>query len=86
MLVRDITQPGSGGTMPALENTCCPVIGRPTPPSTASTKGLPLTMHSANKGRTTKGLIMTDSVYCFELTGVSNGIFHCPLVTSGVGR
>ncbi|MOA11907.1 hypothetical protein D3C78_1318680 [compost metagenome] len=66
MLVRDMTQPGSGGTIPALENTCWPVIGRPTPPSAASTNGLPLTMHSANnRGRTTRGLIMTDSIYCF---------------------
>ncbi|MNT77478.1 hypothetical protein D3C72_2165960 [compost metagenome] len=53
MLVRDITQPGSGGTIPALENTCCPVIGRPTPPSTASTSGLLPTRHSANNERTT---------------------------------
>jgi hypothetical protein len=35
MLVTETTQPGSGGMIPALEYTCCPVIGRPTPPSAA---------------------------------------------------
>src|SRR5262245_47647482 len=35
MLEIENTKPGVGGTMPAYELTCCPVIVRPMPPSSA---------------------------------------------------
>src|SRR5471032_2116071 len=68
MLVRDMIQPGSGGTTPASENTCCPVIGRPTPPSVAQAIGLQPTTSKASNGRKAISLPMKTApvmvVYC----------------------
>jgi hypothetical protein len=54
MLVTDMTQPGSGGTIPALEIHLLP---SDRPANAAFNRhynsGLPPIMHSASKGRTT---------------------------------